>query len=394
MTVINITPPGKLIPPDRLSLFALGFRPFFVLAALSAVVLMLLWLLMLANVVPGPGYYPPSLWHGHEMVFGFATAVVAGFLLTAVRNWTSVNTLTGGPLMGLAALWLAARLLPFLAAPSWLIAVVDLAFLPLLALALLKPILDSKKTPQLIFVVILSVMFIANLLSHLALLDVIGLAPDIGITLALNCILLTIVIMAGRVLPFFIERGAPGSRPKKWPWLERLSVASMVLFALLMVWQPAGLVLSVVAIAAALAHGVRLAAWVSRPLWAVPLLWVLIFGYAWLVIGFVMVAWAPMLDIDTSLARHAFAASIAVLSLGMMARVALGHTGRELKPAVIIGWAFAVLNVAMVLRLLAMMVETQWPLWLAAIGWISAFGIYLGVYWPILSRARVDGQPG
>ena len=174
MTLIPIESHNKPIPLDRFSLFELGFRPFFLLAGLAAIALLGWWLLILITGAEFDNYYGLALWHGHEMVFGFAAAVIAGFLLTAVRNWTNLQTLKGPALVGLALLWLAGRLFTLLPAllPMWLIAVVDLAFFPALAVSLAVPIVRANKKPQLILVVLLTLLFVANLLIHLTMLDV------------------------------------------------------------------------------------------------------------------------------------------------------------------------------------------------------------------------------
>lgn len=395
MSVINITPPSQQIPADRFSLFAMGFRPFFILAALAGVLLIGAWVAVLSLGTALQSPYGEILWHSHEMVFGFAVAVIAGFLLTAVRNWTSAHTLTGPPLIAMAILWLAGRVLALLPVPNIVLALVDLLFLPALAIALLMPIIKANKKPQLIFVAIVMLMFVANLLVHLQLLGVTAASAEAGIRLGMNAILLTIIIMAGRVLPFFIERGAPGTTPKKWPWLEKLAVATFLFYMLWELLFGHSLWFSMLAALMAGIHCARLWAWYERPIWQVPLLWVLVLGYGWLLVGFVLMALSATPWASVSLANHAFAASIAVLSLGMMARVALGHTGRELKPAKLMSWAFALLNIAMLLRVFGIMLMPDMVLLtISGLAWMAAFAIYAIVYWPILSRARIDGQPG
>ncbi|HHJ80008.1 MAG TPA: NnrS family protein, partial [Candidatus Tenderia electrophaga] len=165
MSLINIESLQQPIPQNRFSLFELGFRPFFLAAGVVAVVLMLWWQGLLFAVVDADAYYGDVIWHSHEMIFGFVVAVMAGFLLTAVRNWTKIQTLKGGWLAALVLLWLAGRLLPLFAAilPPWLIAIIDTAFLPLLALCLAIPILRANKRPQLIFVAMLMLMMVANI---------------------------------------------------------------------------------------------------------------------------------------------------------------------------------------------------------------------------------------
>ncbi len=399
MTVINIESPNSAIPPDRFSLFELGFRPFFLLAGLAAVLMIAGWLMMLVNVVDINTYYGPALWHGHEMIFGFTAAVIAGFLLTAVRNWTNVQTLRGPALVCLVLLWLLGRVLVFLPAllPMWLIALVDLAFLPILAVALTLPIVRANKKPQLVFVAILLLMFVANLMLHLDVMGITSGSIEVGMGLALNCVLLIIAIMAGRVLPFFIEKGAPGAKPRKWPGLEKSALALMIIFMLAALMSAETWIMSLVALAAAFVHGLRLWGWHARELWRLPLLWVLLLGYAWLVLGFVLTALVGVGWVAPMLALHAFSAAIAVLIMGMMARVALGHTGRLLQPRGVMAWAFALINLAMLVRVFGpLFIPALENLVVMAAGvlWIVAFTIFVWVYTPLLIRARVDGKPG
>lgn len=399
MSLINIESLQNPIPQNRFSLFELGFRPFFLAAGVGAVVLMLWWQGLLFAVVDADAYYGDVIWHSHEMIFGFAVAVMAGFLLTAVRNWTKVQTLKGAWLAALVLLWLAGRLLPLFAStlPSWLIAMIDSAFLPLLALCLAIPILRANKRPQLIFVAMLMLMMVANIMVHLDLLGFVIGSAEAGITLAMNTVVLMIVIMAGRIFPMFTKNGAPGAEPRKWPWLERLAIISILLLLITELLYPQTWLLTVLAGFAALVHAARLWGWYSRLVWSVPLLWVLHLGYAWLVLGLAFKAVLITEAIAPVLATHAVAAAIAVLCLGMMSRVALGHTGRMLMPAASMGWAFAFINLAMVARVLVPMIVPGWsvPATIVSAGlWLIAFALFVHIYWPVLIRARVDGQPG
>ncbi len=399
MTLINIESLQKPIPPERFSLFELGFRPFFLAAAVAAIALMLWWLAQLFTAVDANVYYGAAIWHSHEMVFGFAVAVIAGFLLTAVRNWTSVQTLKGNSLVTLVMLWLAGRLLPLFSTifPAWLIAVVDFAFLPLLALSVAIPILRAKKRPQLIFVAMLLLMLIGNVMVHLEILGITVGSAEAGITLAINTVVLMIVIMAGRVFPMFTKNGAPGAEPRKWPWLEKTVIATMIVLLVVELFYPQAWLVAALAAVAALAHAARLWGWYSQRVWSVPLLWVLHLGYAWLVLGFALKALVITEMIAPLLAMHAIAAAIAILCLGMMSRVALGHTGRALMPASSMSWAFALINFAMAVRVLVPMFVPDWSALAMIVSgglWLIAFVLFVYVYLPILCRARVDGQPG
>jgi uncharacterized protein involved in response to NO len=382
------------------ALFALGFRPFFLLSGISAIVLAAVWVPVFVGGLAFNTYYGQIGWHSHEMIFGYTVAVIAGFLLTAVRNWTEKPTPTGRVLAGMAALWLLGRILPFFPDnfSSWFIAFVDLAFVPALAIGIGVPLVRSGERRNLIFLPLLLAFWTANVFVHVELL---GLASNLarkGIFLGLNLVLLLIVIMGGRVIPFFTERGLPGVVMKRWRVIEWLSPLSIVLFLLAEFFLPDSLLSASLAAFAACANGMRLAGWYTSRYWRVPLLWVLHLGYGWIVVGFLLKVGAALGAVPPQFTIHAFTVGgIGVLTLGMMARVALGHTGRSLSigPAMIAAFAFG--NLAAVARGLLPILHPQWfSQLIIASGalWIAAFLIFVVIYTPILTQPRIDGRPG
>ncbi|MFN8642492.1 MAG: NnrS family protein [Candidatus Binatia bacterium] len=385
--------------PIGWSPFALGFRPFFLLAGSAAVALVAAWLAIYRGLIGLPVYYDAITWHGHEMVFGYTVAVIAGFLLTAVRNWTGVPTPTGGRLALLAALWLAGRLAPLLPGvlPAAAIALLDLAFLPALALALAGPLWRQPQARQLVFLPLLLGLAGANALVHLQMLGVTAITARPALYFAVDLIVLLIAVVGGRVLPFFTERGVAAA-PRRWPavelavWITTGGVALVDLFA----WPPA--VAVPVCAAGAAAHAARLAGWYDRRVWRVPLLWVLHLGYAWVAIGFALKAAVAAGLLIPMVGLHALTVgAIGVLTLGMMARVALGHTGRPLRASAPTAVAFALVNAAAAARAL---VAAALPAWYAetvlaaGVLWLAAFAIFVADYAAILVRPRIDGQPG
>ena len=345
-------------------------------------------------------YYGMVGWHSHEMVFGYASAVIAGFLLTAVRNWTGMQTPAGAGLAALSALWLAGRIVPFVpdAFPRWLIALADLLFLPALAVSLAIPLLRSGQKRNLFFIPLLGAFALADLLVHL---EVVGFAygsARAGVFLGLDLIILLIVIMGGRVIPFFTERALTDVSPRRWQWIEWLSIASVIAFLLADIFLPGSILLGVMAGLAAGSNGLRLIGWYTEKLWSVPLLWVLHLGYAWIVAGFCLKALAAVSLVPPQLTIHAFTVGgIGVLTLGMMARVSLGHTGRPLRAAKPVAFAFILINLAAALRGIFPIIFPYWLPQLVALSgglWILSFLIFLAIYTPILIRPRVDGRPG
>lgn len=382
------------------TLFALGFRPFFLMAGIFAVILMALWAGAFVTNRPLTTYYGMTGWHSHEMIFGYACAVIAGFLLTAVRNWTGMETAKGPPLAGLSALWLAGRIMPFFPGglPPWLIALVDLLFLPALALSLAIPLVRSGQKRNLFFIPLLGAFALADLLVHLELFGFAYGSARAGNFLALDLIILLIVIMGGRVIPFFTERALSGVSPRRWRWLEWSSIVSVIAFMLAELFLPGSIPAGVMAGLAAASNGLRLAGWYTKRFWAVPLLWVLHLGYAWVVVGFCLKTLAVLDLVPPQLTLHAFTVGgIGVLTLGMMARVSLGHTGRPLKAARPVAFAFALINLAAVLRGIVPIIFPYWLLQLAALSgglWILSFLIFVVIYTPILISPRVDGGLG
>jgi len=395
----NIEDPNNKIPADTFSLFALGFRPFFLLAAFFAPFLILLWLLQLSGVLTLSAYYSPSGWHAHEMLFGYTVAVIAGFLLTATGNWTGMKMINGWQLALLSAVFVLGRLAPFMTSVSYkTLAAIDLAFIPLVAFLIAVPVIKVKQWSNIIFVPLLLMMAAANLIVHLSALGVIDVSVVSGNRAMLYLVVFLIVIMGGRVIPFFTERGVTGVTTQKWAVIEWLSPLSILLVVIADVIYADKILTASVALVAALVHTVRLAGWYSNKIWKVPLVWILQVAYAWFIVGFVLKA-LILIDVNYSLhAYHAFTVGgIGTMTLGMMARVSLGHTGREMILNRWMLYSFITINVATVIRVIAPIFLPESYLLLVQLAgwlWVIAFMLFLAVYTPMWMYARVDGRPG
>ena len=382
------------------ALLALGFRPFFLLAGLAAAASVPLWLLAMQGAVSVSSHLAPALWHGHEMVFGFGLAVVAGFLLTATANWTGRRTPAGTGLAALAVLWLAGRIL--LSAgetvPTWLVVAVDATFAPTLALVLLWPILGTRNHRNLIFPVILLVMGAVNLAFHAAALGLMPLDPSQILRAAVDLIVLMIVIIGGRVIPLFTRNVLPDAGVRTTlPDAPVIGAAALFVAADLVLGS--GPVVGVAALAAALANGVRMIGWRGFAARHMPILWILHAGYAWVVVAFALRALAELTGwVPADAALHAFTVgAIGTMTLGMMSRVTLGHTGRRIVAAPPTVVAYALVLAAAFLRVLAPMASGEGYLGLLMFSgmlWTAAFLIFAAVYAPILARPRADGRPG
>lgn len=378
-------------------LFSLGFRPFFILAGLSALFLMLLWNAILHGKITTNLYYPDTYWHAHEMLIGYSVAVIAGFLLTAIGNWTGRETVTGGKLAGLCLLWLYGRLMPFYAEtiPDGFIAIVDFAFLPCLTYLLLCHLMAAKQVQHLIFIGILTMLALGNGLLHLQLLRLTENTADTGIMLMVATLVILILIIAGRVFPYFTERGLLGFVAIRNQQLDGLALISALSVFCLQLLHITGIGLALSAVAATVFNGLRMSGWYTQRIWYVPLLWILYTGYGWIMLGFVLTALAAYNMVKQDIALHAFTlGGVGVLTLGMMARVALGHTGRALKASNIITIAFVLLNLAAACRVLlpAIMRGDTLFIYGATLLWLAAFALFLVVYLPILTQQRQDAK--
>lgn len=248
--------------PLETALWAMGFRPFFLMAGVSAVALIVAWAVIYAEgyaAAPMGQYLDVLSWHFHEMLFGFTLAVVAGFLLTATSNWTAQRTIHGTPLAALVALWLAGRIAMLCGTelPGWLIATIDLSFTPALAVALLIPLLRTRNYHNMIFTILLAVLTAANLLIHLQALGAAATAR-LGAYIAVYIIVIMIVMVGGRVFPYFASKRLDSHHVRKYPAIEAASVISIAVLAVADLAFPSWTyTLAAVAATACVIHAVR-----------------------------------------------------------------------------------------------------------------------------------------
>ena len=404
--------------PDQansiLPIFRLAFRPFFLGAAVYSLIALFLWgsfWLGGVNMTPYGGWL---WWHAHEMLFGFVCAVIVGFLLTAVQNWTGQASINGWPLAALFALWLLARLLLLfpIAATEAITPWLDLAFLPVVAWIMGRMVCRVRQYHNLIFVPVLLMLAVSNAQLHLAVVQgdatLFKQAAHGGILL----VVLIMVVLGGRVIPFFTANATATIRANPNPWIETLAIASVVALALLQLFGlipllPAEVVTGLFFIAA-LTHLLRLVSW--RP-WITlkqPLLWSLHAAYLFIVLGFLLcalhfagltLAWFSGFAGHYATILHSFTlGGMGLLILAMMSRVALGHTGRELVVSPWISFSYLCLCAAYVCRI---WLPLLWPgsshyasYLLSIIFWLLGYGLFVTVYLPILCKPRIDGGPG
>lgn len=380
----------------RTALFALGFRPFYLLAALFAAVAVPAWVAELAGHGWPAGYLDGLAWHQHEMVFGFVLAVIAGFLLTAARVWTGVSTPTGLPLALLAAHWIAARVL-MLTGPGWLGALVDGAFPFVLAAVLARPIVAARNTRNYFIPALLVVLGLADVCFHLSTLGLIELPASISVQGALYLIVILLIVMAGRVVPSFTASALPQAKLRRSATLDRAALALSILAFACALTGLAGWLSAAPAFAAAGLHAARQAGWAPLATRGRPILWILHLSHAWIPVGFVLLGLAAFGLATGTAALHAFAVgAISGTIVGMITRTALGHTGRPLVAGGVETLAYVLVLAAALLRVAAALIPAAYlPLVVASAAlWSAAFAIYFVAYAPRLVRPRLDGKPG
>lgn len=394
MPLIQLDQPDTTrIPP----ILRLGFRPFFYLAGLSGILLMTVWVYsFFSGFSPSPHYHA-ILWHAHEMVFGYAAAAVAGFLLTAVKNWTGIQTLRGYWLGEIVTLWLAARILPFMDIHPLFAASVSVAFFPFLAIAIGKPLITSQNKANWLFIPAMLLIGVGDLVFQLSILGLISIPPMTGIYFSLHMIIILIVLMGGRVIPFFISRSTNTEIPPLSRTLEILTYLSLTLWLVFSVVINVGEILTAsIAGFAAIMQAFRLFRLHVRKLWSVPMLWILYLGYCWITVGLLLQAFDPWLPSLPSVSIHALTSgAIGMITLGMMSRVSLGHTGRQITHTGLLLMAFILMAATPVIRVIwPLLLIEHYPYTIMVSGtlWICAFLLFTVIYTPVLWKARIDGK--
>ena len=383
--------------PFGTPLLRLAFRPFYLLAALAAVVLMMLWGGFWLDLITLPDGFSPALWHGHEMLFGFVAAAVVGFVLTAGKVWTGLATPRGSALGLLVALWLAARITAF-SGPWPLFALLDLLFLPIAAAVLLSVVLRSRNWRNLRVAAVLLLLAAANGWFHLLHIGWLPGPAQRGLDAGIAVMVLMMSLIGGRVIPAFTLSANPGLTLRTGRAVDAAAVvvtACGLALWLTDLWPVASATVLALAAAAQAARWWSWQPWVSR---SRPLLWVLHLSYAWLPIGLALLAAAQLGWVGVSAARHALTVgAMGGLILGMMTRTARGHTGRFLHAVPGEIWAYGLVFAAAFTRVLAALLHGPWAtsaLWLSGALWVTAFSIYLVRYTPWLFSTRVDGRDG
>ena len=388
---------------EHMAVLALGFRPFYLGASALSVVAVGLWLGVYRFDLPlSFETLSPTLWHAHELIYGYAMAVIAGFLLTAVKNWTGIQTVQGWKLLALFSLWAIARIALFFGDAFIVVAAAtDLAFVAALSIGVIIPIGQSKQWRQLAILSKLVLLGIGNLLFYAGSLGFLQEGGRWGVYTGLYLVVALILTMGRRVIPGFIERGVGYPvELRNRRWVDLSSMALFVLFFALDTFSSFDRVAGWIAAALFVLHCIRAIGWHTSGIWKKPLLWSLYMAYLFITLGFGLYASNALASIGSyHLGIHAFAVGgIGIITMSMMARVSLGHTGRDVHaPPKSMSWALALVFLAAVVRVLIPVVITQQHpslIFFSAAFWICGFMVFAWVHFPILTRPRLDGLPG
>jgi len=386
-------------------LWGRAFRPFFLLGAVHAALVVPWWTLVWLGMVPAPGWAMPTWWHAHEMLFGFVAAAIAGFLLTAAPVWSGRPALTGAPLAGLVGLWLAGRVAMAAAGvlPPWLVAAVDVAFLPMLALVVARTLWGAEHRRNHGVVAIVSVLALVNVGVHA---EVLGHAPGVAgraLRFGVDLVVVLLLVIGGRITPAF-TRNALRARGVDAPivgraWVDRCAIAAAAALAVVSLVAGRSMATGLLAAIAGAAALARLAGWRTLHTLRDPLLWSLHAGAGWLVVGLLLVAASDLGGpVPATAGLHALTVgAMGTTIMAVTTRVGLGHTGRALvlpRGAVA---CYVLVHGAAAARVASpfLSADPQRVLLLvAAVAWGAAFGLFALLYAPILTAPRDDGLPG
>ena len=388
---------------QKIALFNSGFRVFFLAAGVFAVLSMLFWLLMYSlNIEIGLHRIVPLTWHAHEMVYGYSLAVVSGFLLTATTNWTNRKTLTGWLLFICFSFWLLARVSVFLPVVYnlELAFVFETLFFIMLIAGIFKPIVQSRQWKQLPVILPVMALLITNVIYYAGHFKIIENGVQIGLYAGFYLLLTLVFVMGRRVIPFFIEKGVDnGFKPVNYLWMDVVIIPVFLAYALteILHLNPL-LIVSLAAVLFAL-NLLRLSGWYTGGIWKKPLLWILLVAYFFITLGFGLRVLSYFINIPVFLIFHSMAVGgVGLLTVGMMSRVALGHSGRNVfEPPEILVWIFSLIFFAalfrVVLPVMAIEYYSQWVI-ASQLLWIAGFSLFTAIFAGMLIKPRLDGRPG
>ncbi len=375
-----------------------GFRPFFFLAGLYSVINLLIWSGFYAGMITPPEVFLDAVsWHAHEMIYGFSIAVIAGFLLTAVANWTGGAPARQMHLAALCALWILGRVVMNVdfGLPLYMVVAVEGTFIPALAISLAIPLFKSWNKRNFVFLILLFTLFACDMAFLMS-------EERVTLYIAVMVIITMISLVGGRIIPAFTVAALrrKGEEAFQIPQnkLDILALLSLVVITLsLLFLGTQGSVLAIAAFASVVIHGLRMRYYHTRRILNDPMAWILHAGYVWVIIGLFLMGLSALDLVLFSTALHALTAgAIGSMTLGMMCRVSLGHTGRNLHAGRLTAFMFYTIQLAASVRVFGVM---AWPVYsnelivFSSALWAGCFGLYIAIYASMLMRARPDGRP-
>ena len=386
-----MSPIPRLRPHVGWPILSCGFRPFFLLGAVYAGLAVLVWLPVFMGELTLTSAMIPRDWHVHEMLYGFLPAVITGFLFTAIPNWTGRLPIQGAPLLTLALIWIAGRLgVTFSAEIGWLAAMlVDASFLLLIAAAATREILAGRNWRNLNVVALVLLLLAGNVAFHLE--AHIGGGADYSIRVGIAVVVTLISTIGGRIIPSFtrnwLARENPGRLPAPFAKFDIAVIAIAAAALLSWVVNPSGAVTGIALAMAGLLHVVRLGRWAGDRTWRERLLLILHIGYAFVPLGFLLNAAAAFGQVPIGAGVHAWMAGAAgIMTLAVMSRATLGHTGQKLTASIATQAIYAAAIVAGLARICAAIEPLHGVLLLhlAALAWTAAFIGFAVSFGPLL----------
>ncbi|MEK6224510.1 MAG: NnrS family protein [Thermodesulfobacteriales bacterium] len=383
------------------TIFESPYRPFFILAAISSLFYMTIWTLFYSFKLPlNFENISPTMWHAHEMLFGYTMAVIAGFLLTVEKYWLGKNIDSKSILLTLVILWIAARVSIFLTLitniPYEIGAILDCLFMIVLTIRVTYPIISARAWDKMGLVAHIAIVAAANVVFYLGLSGIISNGQYLGVYSALYLIISIILLMGRRMIPIFIRNGLEFKfEPKNWRVIDILSLVFFVLFFIYDLFFTSPITVSIISGILAIIYSIRLFGWYSNKIWSKPLLWVLFVAYSWIAVGFTLKFLSLYFNIFGFLSLHSFTyGGIGIITIGFMSRVILGHTGRNVfEPPKILFWIFSILFAGAIVRVFFPLIDISlYQSWIGVsqLLWILSFLIFAVVYLPMLFRPSIE----
>ena len=374
-----------------------SFRSFFIVAGIWATLAVPFWILNYFGLLIVADNFDILLWHQHEMLYGFIAAAITGFILTAIPNWTGRLPIKNKPLGFLVFLWIVGRIgfLTISIFGAKVVALMDLPFLIVLVLVILREIVSGKNWRNLPVIILISLFTLGNILVHLQLLDVIE-SAELGIRLSIFVLSILLALIGGRIVPNFTRNWLSQNQVNRFPSgagiFDKVCLVSLVVFVIAQIITPYHQLTSLLSLLAGLLHGIRLIRWKVWLTLSEPLIWILHVGYMWLSVALVLIGLAGLTDfVPYTSSYHALTiGAFSTMILGVMTRVSLGHTGRTLKATFGTTTIYVFITIASVLRVSESFLNDSRNLILSFSGifWTLSFALFVFIYFPILTQPR------